>query len=56
MIFERDWPYVSWKCTASFSTGMADITSSSIGTTVPGKIERDLIQKDICKVTTACVK
>jgi hypothetical protein len=35
---------------------MADITSSSIGTTVPGKTERDLIQNDICKVTAAYVK
>jgi len=27
---------VSWKWTASFSTGTTDIAASSIGTTVPG--------------------
>lgn len=31
----RAWPYVSWKWTASLSTGTKDITASSIASTLP---------------------
>jgi hypothetical protein len=34
-MFANAWPYVSWKCTAIFSTGAISITASSIGKTLP---------------------
>lgn len=43
-ILGRDCPYVSWKCTASISTGTTAITASSIGMTVPMPWENNKIE------------